>query len=212
MQYDRTYCDFSNGLVNYKTDVFKKYFEQMWSDWIIYSQYPMHPCLNIEKTGSELISEYQRYQPERMLYSLEFLDKEELQFHLGSDRWRAQQEPRLTSEVQGNTVQVQCAIVNPYSENQELAIWYLEQIASHPDVFDKYYTTFLFQDQNEYEGIYDMSLPLIQDLYQIAKDGVLSSVSYPYKDSIILDYQEGRLTLEETLERVQRDVEMWLFE
>lgn len=63
-----------------------------------------------------------------------------------------------------------------------------------------------------YEECYDVMLPAVQAMYRLFQNGYLSSVSYPYPDNFILEYQEGRLTLEEALEKMERDTGMWLNE
>ena len=63
-----------------------------------------------------------------------------------------------------------------------------------------------------YEKAYDITLPVVMDIYEMYKNGKQGAPTYPYHMTIIDDYQTGKLTLEEAIERVQRETEMWLYE
>lgn len=65
--------------------------------------------------------------------------------------WRALPAPMLDNSVQGDTVYVDCAIINPYSENKELALWYLELVARNPGMLNPILPAFLFKDKTMYE-------------------------------------------------------------
>lgn len=214
-QYDTFYCDFKNGVVNYKTEEFRAFFKEQWSDWIIYSPEPVHPFMvdtQVDDKSINMIWEHPRFSTERVVYKWTW-PSAHLEYGAW-EGWRVSPEPRFSETIEGNCVDMVGLIVNPYSEQKDLAVAYLEAIAENPVGTSAGISNFpfLFEDMSLYEERYDITLPAVQDMYQLFKDGYLSGVSYPYPDTFVLEYQEGRLTLEETLEKMERDTEMWLNE
>lgn len=213
-QYDAVYCDFENGIVNYRTEEFRSFFQEQWSNWVIYSKNPVHPFLEgtLNETGYDLLSEHPKFSTKRVVYKWSYPSAH---FEYGAwEGWRVAPEPRISEKIEGNNVNMIGMVVNPYSEQKELAVAYLEAIAENPmkAFAGSNDFPFLFEDMSMYEECYDVMLPAVQDMYRLFQNGYLSSVSYPYPDNFILEYQEGRLTLEEALEKMERDTEMWLNE
>lgn len=158
----------------------------------------------------------QKDHPEYNLKRMVYKYTSSLSFHLDYgtlDGWRVHPSPKLSEDTRENIVSLIGFIVNPYGKQKELAKAYLEAITEQPvGVYSGYYYPFIFKDMNSYEGAYDITLPAVKDIYEIFKNGKQNTPSYPYDWAIVDDYQQGRLTLEEAIERVQRETEMWLNE
>lgn len=213
-QYDIFYCDFKNGTVNYKTKEFRDYFETLYQGWVMYSQNPKHPILRSgrEDATSGMAWEQPEYDLEHILYKWTNLGGH---LNYGTlEGWRLLPSPVFSEKVQGSKVTVYGLILNPYSAQKELAMSYLETIAKNPMEIctQKEYVPFLFKDWSRYEGVYDTTLPAVQDLYRLFADGYLATISYPYTLDVVADYQADRLTIEEAVDRLQKETEMWLGE
>lgn len=216
-QYESICCDFAKGIINYNTKEYKELFETVWKGWKIYGQKVVHPYFSSwleEEEDYGLLGNHPCYIPSRVVYK---------QCSVGDhlvygdfSGWRVAQLPVFSEEVQGSYISTVGLVLNPYSSKKELAMTYLETIANNPlGIYGDGYvetTSFLFEDTSIYEGFYDMSQPAAQDVYNIFKEGTLSMPGYPYYFSIVNDYQEGRLTLDEAVNRLQRETEMWLNE
>lgn len=211
-QYESIYCDFSEGKVNYQTKEYRDFFESAWSGWKIYSAtISGHPYL--QTSGSEkysgMYNDHPKFNADLILYKWATI-KELNNGNLKG--WRIAPTPKYSEQVQGNTVTVMGLMINPYSEQKDLAMAYLEEIARSPMEVYKIYTSFLFEGIDTYSGTYDITLPVIQDLYRLFEDGMIGESVYPDYYSIVNDYQEGRYTLDEAINALQREVEMWLNE
>lgn len=216
-QYDSEYCDFVKGDANYVTDVYKNLYRTLWSGWKVYGQDAGHPYFTSWMKEDEeygLLANHPCYNLERVVYKYSLMSEHLKYGDLYG--WRVLPTPVISEEVQGNKVTITGLIINPYSSKKELAMRYLESIAKNPlGIYGGAYmttTSFLFEDIDTYEGFYDTSLQAMMDIYAIFKDGRPGVASYPYYFSIVNDYQEGRLTLDEAIARLQRDTEMWLNE
>ena len=148
-------------------------------------------------------------------------------------RWRAMPVPRISEEVKPNYASALFAFVNPYSQNKELSVEYLEAIAEN--MLDVSYSNgdftiapfekapqFTLKDPSAYEGYYDMSIPIFTDIYEIFRDGKMGASlasgapaeqdKNPITPAYITNYQEGKITLDEAVASRQREVDMWLYE
>lgn len=213
-QYTRTYCDVPHGVVNYKTDAYRNFFETMWTGWNIYSQRPEHP--DIERFRAEefggMISDAPYYHPEKMLYK--FCSVMEHLKYGDLEGWRVMPAPKFSEEVQGDEVRGVALVLNPHSLQKELAMAYLEAVAKNPINIYQSNNSFLFSDLSVYWETYDVEQPAFQDLYELFAGGVINPYpsSYLYSDLVVDDYQNGRLTLDEALDRLQREMDMYLNE
>ncbi|MCL2707787.1 MAG: hypothetical protein FWF03_01590, partial [Defluviitaleaceae bacterium] len=92
-------------------------------------------------------------------------------------------------------------------------IRFLEEIAADMlTVYNK--PEFVLKDISEYEGHYDMDLPIYRDIHEIMKNGAPLYRTYPPSESYMLvdEYQSGRMSLDEVAAEIQRRVEIWLNE
>ena len=144
-------------------------------------------------------------------------------------RWRALPLPRISEDVTRNYTGALYAFVNPYGKNKELAVEYLEAVAENmlavscnieysAAPFDKT-PQFTIKDPSAYEGYYDMSIPIFMDIYEIFKDGAQGEIAmsaensdFDYHMPYVVNYQDGKITLDEAIAARQREVDMWLYE
>ena len=83
----------------------------------------------------------------------------------------------------------------------------MKEIAENPGKINQIMPAFLFQDLSVYN--YDMTQPMFKDICKIAENASFSYYLYPYRAMERQDYQEGRLNLEEVIDQIQRNTEMW---
>ena len=145
-------------------------------------------------------------------------------------RWRAAPMPRISEDIQYNySADGRFYFINPNSKNKELAVEYLEAFTGNMfDLFmnmggnfsaplDKF-PMFIFKDPAEYEGYFDMSIPLFADIYEIYKNAacgeqfLMTDMYTQPSKQYIYDYQDGKITLNEASAARQREVDMWLYE
>lgn len=210
-QYDNVYCDFLKGKADYHTELFRRYFDKMWSGWELYAEASVHPSLQLIPNDSRMEWEQEHFQKSSTLFCLEELRKYSLGYR-SEEGWRVTGIPRLSEDVTKQYVNCLCAIVNPASQNQELALAYLEAIAENPGAFTSIYPEFIFEDETMYEGRYDFTKPQIRDIYNVMKNGALSVSSFSEKYILVDAYQKGRYTLDEIIDKIERDTDMWLNE
>lgn len=211
VQYDNVYCDFSKGKADYHTELFRRYFDKMWSGWEIYSPEPQHPSLRTVSNNGQMEWEQEQFQKQSTLFCIEDLRKSSLGYR-SEEGWRVTGIPRLSENVTNGYVNCFCAIVNPASPNKELALAYLEAIAENPGVFTNTYTEFIFEDEAMYEGRYDFTKAQVRDIYNVMKEGALSGAVFSEKYNLVDAYQKGRYTLDEIIDKIERDTNMWLNE
>ena len=210
-QYDILYNDFDNKKVDYRTETFRKYFEKMWSGWNYIDQNPKHPRLNSLSHFEGMIWDMPRYKVEKTLFYLSYLTKDEIKFRK-EDGWRVTAAPKLTEESTKTPVSVTCMIINPASKKKELALAYLETIAENPGKMNYINSDLIFKDRSMYGERFDFSQQKIMDIFQVLQNGTLYLQSGIYQAKIIVDYQNERITLDEAIERIQRETDMWLNE
>lgn len=216
-QYTRVYCDVPHGVVNYKTDVYRNFFDTMWTGWNIYSKQPEHPYIERYRSTEGfygMIYDEPQYHTENMLYKYCSVGEHLSYGHL--EGWRVLPAPKFSEEVQGDEIRGLALVLNPNSRQKELAMAYLEAIAKNPvGIYESdWYTSFLFSDKSVYRETCDVELPAFQDLYELFAGGMINPYpnSYPYYDYVVDDYQNGRLTLDEALDKLQREMDMYLNE
>jgi ABC-type glycerol-3-phosphate transport system substrate-binding protein len=211
--YEMLYCDYPNGIANFKTDRFRGLFETMWAGWNL-SGGLRHPVFERDddfKTHYYEDEIYEEYDTERMIFKLGYVLN---QFDGVRDitEWRALPIPRLSAEIDHNVVTCNIALVNPHGKNKELATAYLEAAAE--DMFTTVkQPAFVLKDPASYEGYYDMSQPVYQDIHNLFRDGILWDGFFQYQRADIpMDYQNGKLTLDEAVDEIQRRADLWLNE
>jgi len=223
-QYEMTYCDYPNGMADFGTALFSGIFDSLWTGWSRSGssggkpiqhpvmQYDYQKVLSWRIQGSEGRSP--DYDAEHVIFKLD--DINVMLENVGGDiaEWRVLPMPRISGGVEKDYMNCVYAVVNPHSKKKELAVAYLETAAG--DMLSAInQPVFVLKDLSAYNGHYDMSLPVFRDLYDIYSNGaVINKCFLGYEDYQLLvdEYQDGKLTLEETLGEIQRRAEFWLHE
>jgi hypothetical protein len=220
-QYGFTYNDFQNKYVNFRTDIFRNLFSLLDGYRLFegenhplfkqnfdfrfmrengidgfYSNYPEHVIFKSDRISNFL----NPYEPNIEGYSL-------------SD-WRVFPSPRISENVEKNDVLVYYVVINPNSRNIDAAKTYLEAIAENPhNAIQSEVQNFTQRDISFYEGTYDISLSVFQDIFNLFKNGIIVfNPNHNLSNQFVDDYQRGRRTLEETIDMLQREYEMALNE
>lgn len=116
------------------------------------------------------------------------------------------------AHMEKGMVALEYAYVNPYSKQPEAAIEYLEVIAANQSRIAEL-PVFFREDINYYEEIYDTSLLVFQDLYEIFKNSAVK-YGYSWDTSLeyIVDYQRGLIGFDEAIARRQKKAVTGLYE
>lgn len=213
-QYDYLYNDYSMNKILYNTEQFKELFDRLYSGWIMYSQTPTHPLFknSTSEPAGEFIWDSPVYDTSSVLYKWSSISDQLNTPNVTLDGWRALPSPHITTNFNGNVTNMIYAFINPYSENKDLALKYLEAITEAPFDYMTILSPLMFEDTTMYELHYDINQPAFTDIYQIMKNGILLGDRYSISDTVIDDYQNNRLSIEETIHAIQREAEMWLNE
>ncbi|MCL2707940.1 MAG: hypothetical protein FWF03_02360 [Defluviitaleaceae bacterium] len=217
-QYTSTYSGINDEAAFFDTDLFKNYFKTIWTGWLRYGNPDLpeghHPLLQYdymhyrENIPHELGQRSVDYDLGTVVFKLE-----NLHFHYEKslddiENWRALPLPRLSEEVTKNYFYVSYALVNPHSKNKELAIAYLEAAAS--DMLSAItFPAFVIKDEAAYAGHYDMGVPLYRDLHSIFADGEAIIDAFPFDYNVVDAYQSGKKTLDEVIETLNRQYDIW---
>jgi hypothetical protein len=221
-QYETTYHNYEENKVDYNTDLFTRIFKTIYEDFTAYGD--PHPIFRSSildeqwRANNRLAWEQPCYDKRRVIFKQAGVDSHmnriiEILKSDPLDGWRALPMPRVSEDVQGNAVYLQYAVINPLSRNKETAMKLLETIAANPlEMIRERH--FLTKDPEAYREYYDISQPGFHDLLQVFQDGMVVIGGYPgdYNNHYIAEYQSGRLTAEEAIMTLQREVEMWLNE
>jgi ABC-type glycerol-3-phosphate transport system substrate-binding protein len=216
-QYDITYNNFSEKKVNYNTELFINHFTTMWDGWRVEEngQHPLFRNSLSERARNVITDAMPNYNKSKVAFKYDAIRIHMTGTNNPLDGWRALPIPRISEDVQFNGID-RCifAVVNPLSRNKEAAIRFLETVTQDPFTMLSNTHFFLYKDQEAYSDMYDISLPGFKDLHSIFQNGIIHIDSaYPLENyNYVIDYQAGRLTAEEAIMTLQREVEMWLNE
>ena len=213
-QYGLTYCDYENGVFDYNTEVYKKYYSTLLDGWSDYNgDNPWYST----RDSSILM-----YSTDRTLFYYGiFGTKMDLQDY--PDDWTVFPAPKLDENVEKFPAYGTFLCINPNSLQLEEAERFLEVIS------ENYYSLFegkneksnlIFKDLSMYPNsdpdgyVYvDTDSEIFKKYIEIANetvvfDGVLSS---SMRDDII-GYQNGTYTLDEAIDVRSREVDVMLNE
>jgi ABC-type glycerol-3-phosphate transport system substrate-binding protein len=208
-KYDVNYNDFSNGFAEYRTDVYKNFFELMRSGWVRangednpYFNSPSRDPWNIAHSfDADIVV----FQTDAAVDVVGTDTRETL------DGWRAFPMPALSGGNEKEPIMITYALVNPRSEKTEAAIEYLEYLVGAKDKYFGKTGAFLMADKSSYANLYDLGNPCFDDLYAVFANGAVNESPYPRDDAngqIVDDYQASRLTIDQVVGELQRRAEM----
>lgn len=221
MQYAEYYCDFENGEFDFTSDIFKGFFTELctyYPDYDSWEPYGFtHPLTYDPEVDPELIGkeESAQYSDDLTFMSISFYNYYYYAIYCPTffEEWRAIPMPRLSQDVTANYVELEFAIINPYSKNKEAAEKLLEDIATNYMSVrgGQAVYSFLLEDRSAYSSDYHPESQVFNDFYDIAKDGFI--FCYEIDSAVICDnYSRGLISAEEALEELQRQVNISLNE
>jgi len=220
-QYSSTYNDYENNHINFKTDLYRNLFTLL--DGYEYYKGENHPLFLMKyhyRYRDNLgLDHFLSNNPDKVIFKIETIS--DFLLPLASDSknysledWRIFPMTKLTTDVKNNEVYLEYAMINPNSKKKDDALFYLEAFIKDPhNATASTYCNFTQKDISSYTNYYDTNLPVFSDIYNIMKDGTIVKHPIPaISDQFIDDYQKGRLTLDETIDYLQREYEMALNE
>lgn len=221
MQYAEYYCDFDNGEFDFTSDMFKKFFTDLctyYPDYDSWEPYGFtHPRTYNPEANPELIGkeESAHYSTDLTLMSISFYNYYYHAIYCPTffEEWRAIPMPKLSEDVTANYVELEFAVINPYSKNKEAATKLLEDIATNYMSVrgGQAVYSFLLDDKSAYSSDYHPDSQVFNDFYEIAKNGFI--FTYEIDSAVICDnYSRGVISAEEALEDLQRQVNISLNE
>lgn len=205
------------GYLDYDNEIYRDWFTKMWDGWIRWSgPYAQHPTFQNINEDPEY-EEGKEYNTEKVAFKSESVAKM-LTRATDLSGWRACAFPKLASTEEKSPLIIYYAFVNPYSENIEAAKAYLSYIVGNPQEYTRIpegalSMNFVYKDKEAYAEKYDIHAPWFEDVFCIYEQGavyeaLLSNSDYAYID----EYQNGRWTLDETIEYLERQAEMYMNE
>lgn len=220
IQYDFVYNDAGHGQVNFRTEAYRSFAEKLWSGWERYQGIAEHPLFYKREQdypdGNHMtLGKTLDFERSHVVFKTDYLGNhlvETLSRNEALDGWRVMPAPKFADVSEQSASYMYYAVVNPYGKQKEAAIAWLETIAAkRTETLQN--PVFYEEDISAYEGEYDTSLPAFQDLYEIAKDtGIWFAYSLDNSDDYILEYQQGKITLDQAIERRQKRAEAGLYE
>lgn len=221
MQYAEYYCNFENGEFDFTSDAFKEFFTDLctyYPDYDSWEPYGFtHPRTYDPEVNPELIGkeELAHYSTDLTFMSISFYNYYYHAIYCPTffEEWRAIPMPRLSEDVTANYVELEFAVINPYSKNKEAATKLLEDIATNYMSVrgGQAAYSFLLEDKSAYSSDYHPESQVFNDFYNIAKDGFI--FTYEIGSAVICDnYSRGLISAEEALEELQRQVNISLNE
>jgi hypothetical protein len=212
-QYEKTYNYYADRVVDFNTELFTRIFSTIWSGWSI-AENTRHPFFrnSYDDRANAWFEDHPSYDKDKVIFKLEHFNEHFRYISIPIDGWRVLPLPRISENVSGNILSLQYAAVNPLSRNKEAAAHLLETIAASP-LETISMDTLLLKDPEVYAKRYDISQLGFRDLLRIFQNGAIKTSAYPQESyDYINDFQAGRLTAEEAVMVLQREVEMWLNE
>jgi ABC-type glycerol-3-phosphate transport system substrate-binding protein len=220
LQYEIAHNNYVNNLIDYDTETFRDLFKLAWNGWnrddAVNRTLTHHPILQYDhelfwksmdtrhETGEPLADQ----NVEQVIFKLDYIQD---QFAKGLDGWRILPFPRLSEKVNHNYITTVYAVVNPHGKNIDEAVAYLETAAE--DMLSAITRpAFVYKDLAIYEGHFDLSLPVYQDIHELYRNG--ASRPFLFYSYMVgrSEYQNNRFTLDEAIAEIQRQAEMWLHE
>ncbi len=199
---------------DFTEDSFKRYFVDMWGGWNMSDNrgYSNHPYMGVAE-------EYATINGERVRLTVNqnalMVNPETTLFHIvGSgdimknDIMRDSTEiypiPLISEDEKQGMPIGSIAVINPYGDNKENAIKFLEKYAVYLRKTGS--LGFILKDKNDYPDSFDVYSKAFESLYEIGEKSVV--LDYGITADIfyneITDYQYGKIDLENAIKSMQR--------
>lgn len=232
VQYNSFICDFEDKRVDYDTELFRKIYG-LFDGWRLdsYAQNGTFPApkgfLNPHSVGNPNVSRT-ILDSQKSMFLVETTDYSTFMWVSVPDPfaldtpsfdisdWRAAHIPRISENVTKNGCAPKYAVVNPYSEHFDEAVKALEYIAENfYDSVDSILngSPFIKKDASSYPERYMTETQLFKDVFEIAQNGFAALVpSTLGSTDDFIDYQTGRISLDEAIKIYSRQIDAYLNE
>ena len=122
--------------------------------------------------------------------------------------WRAFPLANINSEKDKNPVILRYAVINPYSTKIDAAKYYLSTIASNNAGYTKR-PSLLFKNINKYIDQFDINSEAFKDAFNISCNSEIYEPIYKIDlEEYLNDYHEGKMSVDEVAEYLERRTEM----
>lgn len=218
-QYDFIYNDYETGEIDFRTGVYRDMMERLWNGWEQYAGLTEHPLFHSVyedyPAGSDIPLNNYEFDRSRVIFKTVELSEHIRRGYADAELlegWRVMGAPGIQEESEQHSLIVFYLLVNPYSEQKEAAIAYLEAILSSLES-TVMKPVFFQKDIEAYAGRYDITQPAFLDLYRLSQTaGIFYNYSMDQSSSYIQEYQQGKISLDQAIERRQKKAEMSLYE
>ena len=218
-QYNIVFNYLEEGILTFDSSAFAQLFDNIYGGFNRIDSNPArshHPVLQYDHATfveGRWTSNPLNIDTNRVIFSLEPLTPRFTVDAVGIANWRALPMPRISPDVTHNYVYTMAAIINPASNNQEFALAFLEA-AAYDMLTAINRPVFVIEDPAAFEGHFDMTIPVFQDLHNIFREAATLGQNFPTAEIVPVanEFQADRISLAEAVEEIQRRAEFWLHE
>ncbi len=188
---------------DYHTDIFKTLLEKARSG---YPRYTVSPFFTdyFKHDGSE-------FNTEKTAFKVDYIYSH-MKGENPLDTWRVFPSPKVVSAEDKSPVILSYAVVNPYSKKVDAAKEYLSALAEDfLHTTNRFYP--VYKDIEKYAEDYDINSPAFRDIFDISANAAVyeligSNDGMPF----LSDYHDGKITIDEVVQELERRAEIALNE
>lgn len=191
------------SFTDYHTDIFKKLFEKTRSGYPRYSVSPFFKDFYMHD-GSE-------FNTEKTAFKVDYISS-----HMTGENpletWRVFPSPKVVSAEDKSPVILSYMVVNPCSKKIDAAKEYLSVLAEDfPHKTNKFSP--VYKNIEKYADEYDINSPAFRDIFGIsANAAVYEPICSTDEGKYLSDYHDGKITIDELVQEIERRAEIALNE
>lgn len=191
------------SFTDYHTDVFKELFEKTRGGYPRYSVSPFFKDF-YKRGGTEFNTEKTAFKVDYI--SSHMMGAEPL------ETWRVFPSPKVCSPEDKSPVILSYLVVNPYSRNIDAAKEYLSVLAEDFLHMTNKFSP-VYKDIEEYSEDHDISSPAFRDIFGISENAaVYEPICSTDNAKYLTDYHDGKITVDEVVQELERRAEIALNE
>lgn len=198
------------SVFDYNNETYTSMFERIYSGWVLWSDpnegKADHPLFNNIATSPDAS---QKPDADNMAFEIAYTPTFYEEISNPND-WCAMPLPTISSLDEKNPITVDYAIINPFSKKKEAAEAYLGFIAENNLKFrrDK---SFLYKDKALCGELQSLTGSCFDGLYDMMENGTVYEALLPVGEDFrgdVIAYQNGEMTLDEYIAKLERVSEM----
>ncbi|MCM1166990.1 MAG: extracellular solute-binding protein [Lachnospiraceae bacterium] len=198
------------GYLDFSNEIYSNMFERIYSGWLLWSDpnegKAEHPLFNNIATSPDA---FQKSDADNMAFEIAYTSTFYEDISDPND-WCAMPLPTISSLDEKNPITVDYAIINPFSKKKEAAEAYLGFIAENNLKFrrDK---SFLYKDKALCGELQSLTGSCFDGLYDMMENGTVYEALLPVGEDFrgdVIAYQNGEMTLDEYIAKLERVSEM----